>query len=61
MILAYVGPGAGLSALGALWALIASIGMALGVILIWPFRFLIRKIRGRKKDSDQSQAGSEND
>lgn len=54
MILAYVGPGAGLSALGALWALIASIGVALGVILIWPFRFLIRKIRSRKKDSDQS-------
>jgi hypothetical protein len=49
MVLAYVGPGAGLSALGALWALIASVGLAFGVILIWPFRFLLRKIRGRKK------------
>ncbi|WP_372807966.1 hypothetical protein [Pontiella sp.] len=45
--LGYVGPGAGLSALGALWALIASIGLALGVILVWPFRYLIRKIRGK--------------
>lgn len=49
-ITAYVGPGAGLSALGALWALIASIFTALGVILFWPIRFLIRKIRGGKKE-----------
>ncbi len=49
MVLAYVGPGAGLSALGALWALIASVGIAFGLILIWPFRFLIRKIRGKGK------------
>ena len=49
--IAYVGPGAGLSALGALWALIASIGVALGIILIWPFRFLIRRLRGKNKTS----------
>lgn len=54
MVLAYVGPGAGLSALGALWALIASIGIAVGVVLIWPFRFVIRKIRNRKKDAETS-------
>ncbi|MBN2162262.1 MAG: hypothetical protein JXR25_04110 [Pontiellaceae bacterium] len=51
-IIAYVGPGAGLSALGALWALIASIGIALGAILIWPIRAVIRKIRGPKAPSD---------
>lgn len=51
-VVAYVGPGAGLSALGALWALIASIGIALGIILIWPFRFLIRKLRGKGKASE---------
>ncbi len=51
-VIAYVGPGAGLSALGALWALIASIGIALGAILVWPIRFLIRKIRGKNKPQD---------
>jgi hypothetical protein len=49
--LGYVGPGAGLSALGALWALIASIGVALGVVLVWPFRYLIRRMRGKGKGS----------
>ena len=48
MVIGYVGPGAGLSALGALWALIASIGIAVGAILIWPIRAVIRKIRGPK-------------
>lgn len=41
---AYVGPGAGITALGALWALIATVFITLGGLLIWPIRaFLKRK------------------
>lgn len=43
---AYVGPGAGLGALGALLAVIGSVLMAIGIVLYWPFRLLIRRLRG---------------
>ena len=36
--LAYVGPGAGLSVLGALWGLILALLAALGFVLMWPLR-----------------------
>ncbi len=39
--LAYVGPGAGLTLLGALWGLIAAMVMSLGFIILWPFRRLL--------------------
>lgn len=40
---AYVGPGAGLSLLGALWALIAAIGTAIAFVVAWPLRQLMRR------------------
>ncbi|WP_265516666.1 hypothetical protein [Nitratireductor luteus] len=43
--LAYVGPGAGLSLLGALWALVAAIGTALIFIVVWPVRKALRRRR----------------
>ncbi|MES1952519.1 hypothetical protein S4A8_16752 [Salinisphaera sp. S4-8] len=42
---AYVGPGAGLSLLGALWGVVAAIGAALLFVVLWP----IRRMRRRKK------------
>lgn len=42
---AYVGPGAGLSLLTALWGIIAAIGMALFFVIMWP----IRRMRRRRK------------
>lgn len=35
---AYVGPGAGLSLLGALWGLVLAVGAALGFVVFWPIR-----------------------
>lgn len=42
---AYVGPGAGLSLLGALWALIAAIGLAIAFVVAWPIRKMMRNRR----------------
>jgi len=47
---AYVGPGAGISVLGALWGLIIGVVMAVGIILFWPIRMMIRKIKANKGD-----------
>jgi membrane protein implicated in regulation of membrane protease activity len=35
---AYVGPGAGLTLMAALWGLIVAIAVALSYVLIWPLR-----------------------
>jgi hypothetical protein len=43
---AYVGPGAGLSLLGALWALIAAIGTAVAFVVAWPVRQMMRRRNG---------------
>lgn len=45
---AYVGPGAGLSLLGALWALVAAIAMALFFVLAWPVRKMLRRRAKRR-------------
>ncbi len=52
LAIAYVGPGAGISLLGALWGLLLGIFMAIGVVLFWPIRAMIRKWRGRANTSD---------
>lgn len=46
---AYVGPGAGISMLGALWGLVVAIAAALGFILLWPLRRFIFK--GRRAEA----------
>lgn len=45
--LAYVGPGAGLSLLGALWGLLAAVFAAVGYIVMWPVRHMLRRRRCR--------------
>jgi hypothetical protein len=45
-LLAYVGPGPGLSLTWALVGLIATIVTAVFAVLFWPLRVLLRKIRG---------------
>lgn len=53
---AYIGPGAGLSLLGALWGLLMAIGAALLFIIVWPFRRMIR----RKHQQPQTVEGTTN-
>jgi membrane protein implicated in regulation of membrane protease activity len=40
---AYVGPGAGLSLLGALWALLIAVGTAVVFVVAWPIRRVMRR------------------
>jgi type VI protein secretion system component VasK len=56
--LAYVGPGAGISLLGALWGLIVGVVMALGIVLFWPIRIMLRKRKAaaEAKTADTSEA-----
>jgi hypothetical protein len=42
---AYVGPGAGLTLLGALWGLILAVFMSVGFVILWPFRKLLRRYK----------------
>ena len=58
---AYVGPGAAVSALGALWGLIVGVVVALAVILFWPIRILIRKMKQKKTAADQPPAAQASD
>jgi hypothetical protein len=43
---AYVGPGAGISLVGSLFGLVSAVVIAIGVVLLWPIRRLIRRIKG---------------
>ncbi|MGH8160878.1 MAG: hypothetical protein ACRESR_01765 [Gammaproteobacteria bacterium] len=51
---AYVGPGAGISLLGALWALLAVVGSAILYIVLWPLRRM-RKRHKQQKETQHSQ------
>ena len=51
--LAYVGPGAGLSLLGAFWGLLVAILAALAFVVVYPVR---RMMRARKRPAETVQA-----
>lgn len=45
---AYVGPGAGLSLVGAVWGLLVAVLAAVAFVLLWPLRRMMR----RRRDKD---------
>lgn len=54
---AYIGPGAGLSLLGALWGVLAAVAAALLFLLIWPLRRMMRRRHLTVARSKPEQAG----
>jgi hypothetical protein len=52
---AYVGPGAGLSLLGALWGLLLSIGAALWFVILWPLRRMRKRARQKIEDGEAAE------
>lgn len=45
---AYIGPGSGISLLGGLWGVLVAIVLAVGAVLIWPIRYLFRRLRRKR-------------
>jgi hypothetical protein len=45
---AYVGPGAGLTLLGALWGLLLAICAALAFVVMWPLRQWRKRVRAER-------------
>jgi len=52
---AYVGPGAGLTLLGALWGLVLAVIMSVGFVILWPFRKLLRRDKRAGASRDQGR------
>lgn len=50
---AYVGPGAGLSLLGALWALVVAIAAAVAFIVLWPIRKMMKRKAAERAAGDK--------
>lgn len=56
--LAYIGPGAGITMLGALWGVIVAVVLALGAVLFWPIRALMRRRKGPATPAVHAQEGA---
>ena len=54
--LGYIGPGAGIGLIGALFGLVMTVGMALFMVVLWPIRSMLRKVRS--SSSPHSEAGT---
>jgi uncharacterized membrane protein len=50
--LAYIGPGAGLSLLGALWGLLLAVGAAFGFLILWPLRRIRKRARAKNNENE---------
>jgi hypothetical protein len=44
---AYIGPGAGVGFLGSLWAWLVGVVVVLLAIVIWPLRWMLRRLRSK--------------
>lgn len=47
--MAYVGPGAGISVLGSLLSILATIFVAIGAIIFWPLRKFLKRRKARRE------------
>jgi len=55
---AYVGPGAGISVLGAVWGVVVAVVVVIGGLLFLPFKIMLRK-RKLAKEAAEAEAASE--
>ena len=58
--LAYIGPGAGISVVGSLLGILATIFVAIGAILFWPLRKLLKRRKARRGASAGAAAAVQN-
>lgn len=55
---AYIGPGAGVSFFGSLWAILVGILISLVAILAWPVRWFWRRLRRRAHAPAKTEDGA---
>ncbi len=53
---AYIGPGAGITLLGALWGVLVAIGLAIGAVVYWPVKVLLRRRRRRAREAPRESS-----
>ncbi|WGF87428.1 hypothetical protein [Marinivivus vitaminiproducens] len=53
---AYIGPGAGLSLLGAVWGLFVALLAAVGFLLLWPLRRMMRRSKAGTNAATETTA-----
>jgi hypothetical protein len=58
---AYIGPGAGITMLGALWGVIVAVVLALAAVILWPLRLLFRRRKGARPADASASVESEAD
>lgn len=54
--LAYIGPGAGITMLGALWGVVVAVLLAIGAVLFWPIRALLRRAKGPRPAAAETRS-----
>jgi len=57
-VLAYVGPGAGLGAVGALLAVLAAIGLGIIGLVLYPLRLLRSWLAGKRCGEPKTETGA---
>lgn len=58
--LAYIGPGAGISVLGSLLSILATIFIAIGAIIFWPLRKFMKRRKARRDSTLSTEATQTN-
>ena len=58
---AYIGPGAGISVLGSLLSILATIFVAIGAIIFWPLRKYLKRRKARRESVLGMDATSKDD
>lgn len=60
-VVAYIGPGSGISLLGGLWGVLVAIVLAVGAILIWPIRYMFRRLRRKRSGAAAAESAQPTD
>lgn len=58
---AYIGPGAGISVLGSLLSILATIFVAIGAIIFWPLRKYMQRRKARRQSPPGTEAANSSD
>jgi preprotein translocase subunit SecF len=58
---AYIGPGAGISVLGSVLGILATIFVAIGAIVFWPIRKFLKRRKAARESADESTVDSSRD